>query len=400
MKIYGFLMLLAATTPFASGQLYLLGGSAGSPGGTAAALFRVGDDGSVKRTQTVLPRDWTTDLGRNTPDPGVAWIGIAYEWRKIVVLSGFPEYAAYIVDFDKASVVKKCACPHTPNSGLYDAWLADAPGGGPTVEWAGEPADGDSARRFENLVQGMVLDPAVPCTKSVTTLAAEDVRHALTQGWGGGLAAFDSPHLTSGMDEFGRLRYVIGSRRIPLDYTIPGDLRKGFDRAEVEIDDSHVLELCLLGENGAYRDLVFRKSDRTWHTLPITTERPTYSRGFGRYIAATEVRAASARNPRSAGKEEWQTGPSELYPGSWNLEMGRNVLPGNLFIYDVDTEKVFPIRTRQGDSEVLLVEGGMVYWRAATRLYSAQITDSGIGEPRLLATDEVIRSTHYAFIKR
>jgi len=395
MKIYGFLMLLAATTPFASGQLYLLGGSAGSPGGTAAALFRVGDDGSVKRTQTVLPRDWTTDFGRGIPDPSVAWIGISYEWRKIVVLSGFPEYAAYIVDFDKASVVKKCACLPAPD---VNFWLADAPGRGPSFEWTTDPADEESVKRFEKTVQGMVLDPAVPCAKSVATLAPEDVRDASTQGWGGGLAAFDSPHLTSGMDEAGRVFYVL-PRRISLDYTVPAELRKGLDRAEVEIDDSHVLELCLLGENGAYRDLIFRKSDRTWHTLPIATERPTYSRGFGRYIAATEVRTASARNPRSAGKEDWQTGPDELYPGSWNLEMGRNVLPGNLFIYDVDTEKVFPIRTRQGDSEVLLVEGGMVYWRAATRLYSAPITDSGVGQPRLLATDEVIRSTHYAFIK-
>jgi hypothetical protein len=75
------------------------------------------------------------------------------------------------------------------------------------------------------------------------------------------------------------------------------------------------------------------------------------------------------------------------------------VMSGTLHLYDVDTEKMFTIVTNQGDSEILLVEGGMVYWRVANRLYSAPIADSGIGAQRLLATGEAIRDAHYAFIK-
>jgi hypothetical protein len=76
------------------------------------------------------------------------------------------------------------------------------------------------------------------------------------------------------------------------------------------------------------------------------------------------------------------------------------VMPGKLDLYDIDTEKMFSITTNQGDSEILLVEGGLVYWRAANHLYSAPITDTGIGVRRLLATDEAIRDAHYAFIKQ
>jgi hypothetical protein len=75
------------------------------------------------------------------------------------------------------------------------------------------------------------------------------------------------------------------------------------------------------------------------------------------------------------------------------------VYPGKLHLYDLDSEKVYTIDTKQGDSEVLLVEDGKVYYRASDRLYSAPITNSGIGTARLLATDDAIRDTHWAFIK-
>lgn len=98
--------------------------------------------------------------------------------------------------------------------------------------------------------------------------------------------------------------------------------------------------------------------------------------------------------------EEWKKGKREFGPDLAAMSaLHGMVLPGRLDLYDVDTEKIFTIVTNQGDSEILLVEGGVVYWRAANRLYSAPITDSGVGARRLLATDEAIRDAHYAFIK-
>ena len=55
---------------------------------------------------------------------------------------------------------------------------------------------------------------------------------------------------------------------------------------------------------------------------------------------------------------------------------------------------------RRSDHEVLLVENGLVYYRAADQLFSAPINRDGIGTPRLLATDDSVRDAHWAFIKR
>ena len=75
------------------------------------------------------------------------------------------------------------------------------------------------------------------------------------------------------------------------------------------------------------------------------------------------------------------------------------VFTGKLHLYDVETERVFPIATNDGDSEVLLVDEGTVYYRVSDRIYAAPISDKGVGLARLVTTDEVIRDAHWAFIK-
>jgi hypothetical protein len=47
--------------------------------------------------------------------------------------------------------------------------------------------------------------------------------------------------------------------------------------------------------------------------------------------------------------------------------------PGTLSIYNVRTDKLYAITTGQGDSQILLVEGDTVYYRANTKLFSARI---------------------------
>ena len=80
--------------------------------------------------------------------------------------------------------------------------------------------------------------------------------------------------------------------------------------------------------------------------------------------------------------KEARTGPSL----SLRLGMGSLIYPGVLHLYDVETEKSYTITTRQADSEIVLVEGGSVYYRINNRLYSAPILgtgtgDTGIGDP-------------------
>ena len=76
-----------------------------------------------------------------------------------------------------------------------------------------------------------------------------------------------------------------------------------------------------------------------------------------------------------------------------------NVFPGRLHLYNIDNGKTLTIHTNQGDSEILLVEDNVVYYRSSDRLYSVEIKPEGLGESKLLATDDLIRDVHWAFTK-
>jgi hypothetical protein len=73
--------------------------------------------------------------------------------------------------------------------------------------------------------------------------------------------------------------------------------------------------------------------------------------------------------------------------------------PVRLHLYDITSGKIYTIETKQGDSEVLLVDNGSVYYRVSDRLYASPITTNGVGPPKLLVTNDLVRDAHWAFIK-
>jgi hypothetical protein len=74
--------------------------------------------------------------------------------------------------------------------------------------------------------------------------------------------------------------------------------------------------------------------------------------------------------------------------------------PGLLYLFNVHTKDYIEWDTKQGDSEVLLVQDGMVYYRVNTKiLKSAIINDKALSEPELLIDDVRVRDIHWAYLK-
>ena len=387
------LVLLLAASP-ARGQLHFVAGSPPDSNGYtfAAAIFRVEVDGSVKRVVTLVPqRD------------GIDWIGVSYDWRKLVI---FPKIGAFnslltnsvtVVDFSNPTAVKQCIRPHSP--GLPgEVWLDDSPAHGPSVVW--NEINNTSADIFD----GMVLDMKEPCSKSMWDVTPQEIQNATVGGTGSYLwTPQGQPEI--GIDKDGTI-FGIGPAPshpvVPMSRKAPAELAAfpKFVREHLDVSDSRVTVFSQGNDAGACRVIALRKRDESWHVIPLTVTMCPSIRGFGRYIAMTESELPTAAHPRSAGIEEWKKGNREFGPDLNTVaQEGRIILTGKLDIYDIETGKLSKITTNQGDSEVLLVDGGFAYWRVANRLYSAPITDAGIGTPRLLATDESIRDAHYAFMK-
>lgn len=386
-------LLAAVAAPVVWSQLHLLAGSPHEKWteSYAAGLFRVEHDGAMKLVSELVPKS-----------PGVTGINLSYDLRKALVTTG--DATAIVVDFDMADVVKKCRLSDDPGGrmNIGQEWLADSSGYGPSFEWKATSADPK-----DSVVRGMRLDSGVSCDASFQNRLPEAVRDVLEHGdVGPGDVVYN-----------GRLGIVVGSKgwlspgqvygfvgkHIPMGYALPPGIESSGWYESLAISDSRVFCIRLVSERKDYRVMVFRRSDKTWHTLRTPSERCPKLRGFGRYIAVTEVNSMSAKHPKSAGSEKWKKGSRamgpELAERMDDPEAGV-VYPGKFHIYDVETEKLFPLTTNQADSEVLLVENGTVYYRVLNQLYEAPISAQGIGAARLLATHDVILDVHWAFMKR
>jgi len=123
-------------------------------------------------------------------------------------------------------------------------------------------------------------------------------------------------------------------------------------------------------------------------------------RGFGHFIASAETMPKEPHNGESAGRAEWRKGSTKSGPNTeYFFQSADAIFPGRLHLFDVDTDRSYSITTNQADSEILLVDGNTVYYRASDRLYSATITERGLSPSHLIAKDEAIRDAHWAFIK-
>jgi hypothetical protein len=382
------LVILGAAALTARADLYLLAASPnlkglGSPYG--ASLIYVGSQGAVSEAREVA-----------SATPGVYWIGVSYEERKAVVVTDsltpplhLPKMI--VVDFDKGDVVKTCEFNAWAESRL-DTWLAVQPGMGLSLEWG--TGSYDSANKVNVTLGGALVDPSVSCEKSMWTPQAEDARYLVASGWAGAAGGVSND---SGPLALVNMKTADGSVDIGLGYLvhlgyrIPLNLRKGREYSSALMANNR--DVFCISLNGGL--VYFRKSDQTWHEWKISSRLPQGVRSFGKYLAGTEVDSAAS----SAGRDEWRKVDSKTGPAT-AIATEFRPLPGRLLIYDTDSEKEFSIRTGQGDSEVILIQDGVVYYRAATRLYSAPLTKDGVGEGRLLATSELIRDAHWAFIKR
>jgi hypothetical protein len=245
----------------------------------------------------------------------------------------------------------------------------------------------------------MNLDPAVPCEKSFANVDPTQMKYMVAHGSYGlpGIVSWDGMLL--GIDKDGSLQGWV-DRLIAFGRAIPDGLRKDLERASLRINNSKILAIDVLDKAGAIRVLVLRKSDNTWHRLPKLTEMYAFLRGFDHFITVTESSVKNAQHPESAGRASWRKKDTRRGPSiAEAFDENEETFPGRLHLYDVNTGQVYTITTNQGDSEVVLVEDGTVYYRVSDRLYSAPITKTGIGVSKLLATDESIRDAHWAFIK-
>jgi hypothetical protein len=166
-------------------------------------------------------------------------------------------------------------------------------------------------------------------------------------------------------------------------------------------------------EMGASELYIYNKSKSIWYKFTIKGSNESM-RGFGTWLAGSvvsnneqiifdeqgRVKDKIEFNRISPGKENRrQKGTSTGTPFDFRTDFNKLYYPGILYLLNVPTCKYIEWNTGQGDSEILLVENEIVYYRINDEIYKARILNSmKLGQAELLIKDPRIPDIHWAFI--
>ena len=406
MPILSIRLVLAVclASPLMEGQLYLLTGTpseacGGGCGTFGTALLEVTSEG-VKQVSEIA-----------SPKVGTGEVFFSYDEKKALI-SESDGGRIHVLDLNTATEVKTCDWTLAPRSS--SSWLANVPGRGLTLEGLLASSSGPAS----TAVGGMIVDPLIPCAESFASVQSSELRYLVAHGTAGAASIVSQEGTYGFIGEKGSL-WARGLT--DFGYTLPTEFTAGRQTLGIVVNDSKVLVVVLGdGKGGGRISLVFRKSDKTWHVIQARSEGYAQMRSFGGFVAITETRSKTAvleqvargrgvdissrevrEREQSPGSAEWRHGESQHGPDmSDAFETAQVVYPGRLHFYNIATGKLISIATNQGDSEVLLVDDGIAYYRVSDKLYSAPINEKGVGKATLLATDDVIRDVHWAFFKR
>ncbi len=358
-------------------QLHLLAGTPLANGDeqSGAVLLKL-SQGRIQRVSELV-----------SPRIGLFWASVSYDLGKAVFIVG--DDSLMVFDLNQAAIVKRCLEHDEENVGALRRWLVDVPGKGGLLESAISGPDVSAS-----YVRAMDLNPAIPCEQSFFRVPRSDIRYLSAHGNAGvgDVRTFEG-WPGAFMDENGNLRHSTLHTDAPFGLQVPKDFWRGISSGIVAI----LVNTAAMAVVGFGQDLeslapprvaVFRKRDKVWRLIPVESYGRYPSRAFGHYLAITEARPrrnidGSPVNGSpvkdSAGRAEWRRWSSTLGPNiEAVLDGADSAYTGKLYLYNIDTEQLFSISTKQGDSEILLVENETVYYRISHRLYSAPITSKGI----------------------
>lgn len=394
---YGCLYVIVALlclVPVSSAQVYLISGLA-TPKDMdtyASQILKVEADGAVSLVEEIA-----------SEEQGVFWAEISYDAGKFVVatVGGQRPSDTVVVDLRSASVVKRCSGWPPPEDAEYSpiqTWLINSSGHATVARYL-------TRLPGEGFLQGVTTDRDVPCDASYRVLdAAESSGFVLSGRVGsGGLGGNEGTNVGVAAD--GALYASINSRRYYLNVQVPKEWLAEFRRplAAIYTNNSEVVSLGIRENGGDGRGIIAvgSKKDGNWSRVAIAADGDYAVRSFGPYVAVVVGRQKTEVRKESKGREHWRELRSKSGPGmNGILSRSPYTFDGTLLLFDAENHKLHTIETGEADSEILLVENGVIYLRVNDELRTSSLSGGSIGPWKLIAKDDIVRDVHWAFVRK
>jgi hypothetical protein len=198
----------------------------------------------------------------------------------------------------------------------------------------------------------------------------------------------------------GQMVVRVDDREIPVGQPLPADLRFGPGQHPwIFLRNGHMLVAvdirAGLPSPVVYR--VFDERSKTWRRLEIPGNRSWNVRAFGPWMSGI-IDSGGRGQPRRPSPGRPEPDPNGQFDTIDTYLLGENIYrSGQLFLYNVETNRYYEWDTHNGDCEVILVEAGQVYYRVDRAIYRAPIEAKDLGKPVLIVDDKAVPTVHWAF---
>ena len=372
--------------------LYFLSGCPWQPGAPFPSHLYIAEDGrqSIRQTRTVVALEHGTEFIRTYYDQRIL---LLCECR----LGDFAEQNPGNMNFvlirmddprteQRFDIAPRSALPNPvldiPERGLYQT----------AIDW------GDTERRYLGVslstFQQKILDWDLYKYSIVSGTYGPGVQNPDTLF----LLLDNNDHLYSGLSRRKMDWQLPASLIAPASPEEPGPrdvITVHLDNQTMRVINSDRLRERNSGKGRVSTLYLNIKQSGEWREVPLDGD-ITGVRSFGTWIVGY---VSYFEQKESPGKHQRRQMQAETgYPFDWKVMDLKMYFPGILFLYDIRTGKKYTIETNQGDSEILLVEEGIMYYRVNDRILKAKIGKESIGEPELVVEGEIVPDIHWAFM--
>ena len=155
---------------------------------------------------------------------------------------------------------------------------------------------------------------------------------------------------------------------------------------------------------GALKILIYDKNIKEWSNYHFKGDLSSYAL-FDNWLVGEVINYYSnkskAQTPGAKYRSRSMRGTG--MPMDFLFEEKKIYCPGTLFLFNLKTKKYIEWQTYQngepqGDSEIVLVEDNVVYYRINDEIYKASILDGEkLGKAVLIVKDSRVPDIHWAF---
>lgn len=174
----------------------------------------------------------------------------------------------------------------------------------------------------------------------------------------------------------------------------------------VMINNHSILALYLYERNQINKWIncrihIYNKKTEKWDKLDLETSF-VMAKNFEQYIVGNyRVKTTTLIDKDfKINPTYWQKNKTKYGPDYKNILIDL-YSEGDLYMYNIENKQMITWNTGHGDSEILLVQDEVAYYRVNDKIYSVPIVNGKkIGKHTLLIQHDIVRDIHWAFISK